>query len=101
LKWLKAHVAARADGVSWSIKPSKLNLGKRVAWTEENIELLCKIGRAVLGGSYPETIEWALPSEDDERYQFLAACAELVQALDIGPSTCGVMIDTCLRMALS
>src|SRR6516162_9880488 len=40
----------------------------------------------VLAGDNPETIEWALPSEDDERYQFLAGCVELVQALDIGPT---------------
>ena len=44
-----------------------------------------KIGEAVLRGDDTETIEWALPSEDDERYQFIAACAELVQALDTGP----------------
>ena len=88
LKWLKAHVAARADGNTWSRvkKPSQLSRGQRIAWTEENIEVLRKIGEAVLGGDDPQTIEWALPSEDDERYQFIAACAELVQALDVGPT---------------
>jgi DNA-directed RNA polymerase len=37
LKWLKAHVAARADGNSWSRdkKPSQLNREQRIAWTEE------------------------------------------------------------------
>ena len=36
LKHLKAHVAACADGTSWSRikKPSDLNLAKRVEWTE-------------------------------------------------------------------
>ena len=85
LKWLKAHVAARADGVNWSIKPSRLSREQRTAWTDENLPLLCKIGRAVLAGDDPKTIQWALPSEEDERYQFIAACAELVQAIDIGP----------------
>jgi Autographiviridae RNA polymerase len=85
LKWLKAHVAARADGVNWSIKPSKLHREQRISWTDENLPLLRKIGEVVLRGDDPETIEWALPSEDDERYQFLAACVELVQAIDTGP----------------
>jgi DNA-directed RNA polymerase len=85
LKWLKAHVAARADGVSWSIKPSKLNFEGRIAWTESNLPLLRKIGEAVLRGDDPTVLEWALPPEDDERYQFIAACVELVQALDVGP----------------
>jgi DNA-directed RNA polymerase len=38
----------------------------------------------VLDGADPESIWWALPA-DDEPYQFLAACAELVEALDKGP----------------
>ena len=88
LKWLKAHVAARADGNTWSRlkKPSHLNREQRIAWTEENLPLLRKIGEAVRRGDDPETIGWALPSEDEERYQFLAGCLELVQALEIGPS---------------
>jgi len=86
LKWLKAHVARSADGASWSIppKPSKLDLAGRIAWTDKNLDLLCKIGKAVLDGADPESIWWALPA-DDEPYQFLAACAELVEALDKGP----------------
>src|SRR5262249_35143910 len=87
LKWLNAHVATRADGNQWSRvkKPSQLNREQRIAWTEENLPLLRKIGDAVLRGDDPETIDWALPSEDDERYQFLAGCVELVQALIAGP----------------
>jgi DNA-directed RNA polymerase len=83
LSWLKVHLAARADGVSWGHepKPSKLNREGRIAWVDANRDLLCKIGSAVLDGADPESIWWALPV-DDEPYQFLAACAELVQAID-------------------
>jgi DNA-directed RNA polymerase len=89
LKWLKGHVARVADGNTWSRvkKPSQLSREQRVAWTDENLPMLRKIGETVLRGDDPQTIEWALPSEDDdERYQFIAACAELVQALDQGPT---------------
>ena len=82
LKYLKAHVAACADGTSWSHapKPGDLNLDKRVEWTETNLPLLRKIGEAVLRGD--DKIKWALPKKP---YQFIAACVELVQALDKGP----------------
>jgi DNA-directed RNA polymerase len=104
LKWLKAHVAARADGVAWSnhtkLRLNELNFEERIAWTDANSELLLKIGRAVLDGDDPATIDWALMRRPDkfkaympglkppkqrpikERFQFLAACAELVQAWD-------------------
>jgi DNA-directed RNA polymerase, mitochondrial len=86
LLWLKANVAARADGVTWSdhqvSRLNELDRDGRVAWTDENLPLLRQIGKAVLDGDDPSTIAWALPK--DEPYQFIAACAELVQALDIG-----------------
>jgi len=86
LQWLKAHVARVADGNTWSRvkKPSQLSREQRIAWTDEkeNSEVLRKIGNAVLHGADPQTIDWALPSEDDERYQFIAACVELVRAND-------------------
>ena len=84
LRWLKAHVAARADGNSWSHikKPSNLDFDGRIAWTEHNLELLRKIGNVVLSRGDPATIAWALPKD---KYQFLAACCELAQALNIGP----------------
>jgi Autographiviridae RNA polymerase len=83
LEYLKAHVAAKADGISWSRekKPSGLDHQGRIAWTEENLSTLLKIGTAVLYGDDPETIKWALPSKDDDRYQFVAGCVELTQAL--------------------
>ena len=95
LLWLKAHVAARADGVAWSDhtgpRLSELDFTERVAWTDANSELLLKIGKAVLDGDDPATLDWALRGPDkgdghpkliDEPIQFLAACAELVQAWD-------------------
>ena len=84
LKWLKAHVAACADGTEWSPakKPSDLNLDNRVEWTETNLPLVRKIGGAVLRGEDCSQIKWALPKKP---YQFIAACVELVQALDNGP----------------
>jgi DNA-directed RNA polymerase len=84
LRWLKAHVAARADGVTWSdhIGPrlNDLNFEDRIAWTDANSQLLLKIGKAVLDLDDPSTIAWALPK--DEPCQFIAACAELAQAWD-------------------
>jgi hypothetical protein len=82
--WLKAHVAARADGVAWSDhtgpRLSELDFAQRVAWTNANSELLLKIGKAVLEGDDPATLDWALPK--GECIQFIAACVELVQAWD-------------------
>jgi DNA-directed RNA polymerase len=85
LRYLKAHVAARADGNKWSPveKPSKFDLAGRVAWTDANLETLRSIGEAVLRGDDPATLAWALPKEP---YQFLAASVELVQALEAGPN---------------
>jgi DNA-directed RNA polymerase len=84
LRWLKAHIARTADGNTWSHdeKPSKFGFDERIAWTDSNLELLRRIGEAVLRGDDPATIAWALPKD---RYQFIAACVELVQALDAGP----------------
>lgn len=79
LLWLKAHVAAKADGNSWSRvkKPSELGFEEWIAWTEENLATLRNVG------SDPVKADWAIP-QDDEPYQFVAACIELVRALDEG-----------------
>jgi DNA-directed RNA polymerase len=84
LKWLKAHVAGTAGDNAWSSvkKPGKFGFDERIAWTDKNIDTLRTVGEAVLRGDDPKTIEWALPKD---RYQFIAACVELVQALDVGP----------------
>jgi DNA-directed RNA polymerase, mitochondrial len=83
LRWLKAHVAAKADGNTWGSnpKPSRLNLEGRIAWTDANIARLTIIGKAVLLGT-PLALD-DLPS--DAPYQFAAACVEFVQALEAGP----------------
>src|SRR5262249_48068960 len=87
LRQLKAHVARCADGNTFSQepKPSRLDLDGRIAWTEENLGTLCDIGEAVLRGDDFARIEYLLPSDDDEPWQFLAACVELAQALKVGP----------------
>jgi DNA-directed RNA polymerase len=84
LKWLKAHVAARADGNAWSPveKPSCLGLEERIAWTDTNLETLRNTGEEVLRGDDPAKLDWAFP---DDPHQFFAACVELVQALNTGP----------------
>jgi hypothetical protein len=90
IRWLKGHVAAKANGNSWSTeeKPGDFDPEKRVAWADDdyNSAVIRKVGEAVLRGHDPATIAWALPKKDKDRYQFAAACAELVQALDKGPT---------------
>jgi DNA-directed RNA polymerase, mitochondrial len=83
LRWLKAHVARTANGCpEWSreARPADLDLAGRIAWTDDNLPMLRQIGEAILRADV--TIAWALPKD---RYQFAAACVELIQALDQGP----------------
>jgi DNA-directed RNA polymerase len=84
LPWLKYHLAGCADGNTWpwsdNRKPSKLGFDDRIAWTDRNLEQLCKIADNVLNRIVPER-RW-LP---DDKIQFLAACVELKQALDTNP----------------
>ena len=61
-------------------KPSELDLDRRVEWAEHNLPLLRQIGEAALRGDDPKEIAWALTME--EPCQFVAACVELVQAID-------------------
>ena len=79
--YLMAHVAARADGVCWGgvvHKPSAFDLDGRKAWTEQHTDRLLRIGKDILAGTDLQPDD--LPSEDDDRYQFAAACLELAQA---------------------
>jgi DNA-directed RNA polymerase len=88
--YLKSHVAGCADGNKWSTteRPSNLDLTGRIAWTDCNFELLRKIGNAVLRGEDdPAQWEWML-RDISNPYSFIAACLELAQALDEGPSFC-------------
>jgi DNA-directed RNA polymerase, mitochondrial len=83
LGWLRIHVAACADGNTWSEvqKPSKLHPHDMQSWTRDNLQILRTIGEAVLRGDDPAAS--LLP--DDKPCQFIAACVELVQAIDAGP----------------
>jgi DNA-directed RNA polymerase, mitochondrial len=85
LQWLKAHVAACANGNKWSTvgKTSDLDFAGRIAWVENNLPCLLKVGTVVLRGDDPSQIEWLLEGIGDP-YQFCAACCELVQAVDEG-----------------
>ena len=82
LPWLKYHAAGCADGNTWSDtkKPSKLDFDGHIAWTDRNLEQLCKIADDLLDGIVPDK-QW-LP---DDPIQFLAACLELKQAIDTTP----------------
>jgi DNA-directed RNA polymerase len=109
----KVHLAACADGNGWSKieRPGNLDFDGRAAWVDEHLSELRSIGEAVLRGDDPATLDWALlrPSEADaisakpsgdlvsvsdpppakgisDPYQFIAACVELTQALELGPS---------------
>jgi DNA-directed RNA polymerase len=82
LKWLKAHVAATADGNKWSLveRPGNLDLDGRVAWTDANLEPLRKIGNAVLQGEDdPAQWEWMLqPDMAETLVTFAKPSADIV-----------------------
>jgi DNA-directed RNA polymerase len=76
--WLKQFVARLADGNTFSdeIKPSRFDLAGRTAWTERNLSKIVDIGAAVLWGDKPDL------NGIDDRFQFAAACAELVGVIE-------------------
>jgi DNA-directed RNA polymerase len=49
---------------------------------DTNLGTIRRIADAVLNGECRSAIEWALPKQ---RYLFVAACVELIRAIDIGP----------------
>ena len=66
-------------------RPGNLDLANRIAWTNDNLELLRKFGIAVLrGDADPTQWDWLLHDMGDA-YQFAAGCVELTQALDQRP----------------
>jgi DNA-directed RNA polymerase len=82
--WLRAHVANKADGNSWSDvpKPSRGNWNNRIKWTSKNYATLLAIGEAVLSGKQSPVV---LPTK--EPVAFLAACVELAQMKRSHPGT--------------
>ena len=76
IRYLKAHVAARACGWKHSDhpKPDKLNLQGRIDWTERHLGGLLRIGECILT---EQSLEAGDLPEEDECYQFAAACVEL------------------------
>ena len=84
-RWLKSHIAGKADGCAWSDdkKPSRLNFEKRLAWFERQKDRLRTIGKAVFEGMPLAPDD--LPPKGEDRLQFAAACCELYQALEVGP----------------
>jgi DNA-directed RNA polymerase len=77
---LKQYVAACAD--KWDgakSRPSTGNRKERIAWTDANLPRLLSVAEAVLNGE-------AIPKLPKKPVRFLAACLELKQALEIGPS---------------
>ena len=78
---LMAHAAARADGVVWEgvpHKPSAYDLEGRAAWAKQNIDRLRRIGEDIIAANDLKSDD--LPSDDDDRYQFAAACVKIAQA---------------------
>jgi DNA-directed RNA polymerase len=85
LRWLKIH-AANCAGVD------KVSIDERLAWVDENIERVLRVGRAPLDNMRDW---WDIK---DTAVQFLAACIELAQAIDSGDpehykSTLPVTVD--------
>lgn len=73
LWWLKVHTANCGD----FDKVSKKSFEDRVAWVDQNINLIR------FSAQYPmEALWW---TSADKPFLFLAACMELVAALDVGP----------------
>jgi DNA-directed RNA polymerase len=85
LPWLKSHLAGTADGVSWGHhpKPGDLGFDERIAWVDANVGTIRRVAGAVLNGEHRSAIEWALPKKP---YLFVAACVELIRAIDTGPT---------------
>jgi DNA-directed RNA polymerase, mitochondrial len=78
LPWLKAHVAGLADDET--VEPSKFGFRQRIEWVDANIARLRRVGEAVLLGEVPE-----MSQSIDKPVQYMAACAELTRAIDVGP----------------
>jgi DNA-directed RNA polymerase len=78
LKWLKVHVANRADSDDLGCEGiSKRPFDERVRWVDEHLENIKNITVAPL-----RDIRW---TKADKPFLFLAACFELTEAIAKGP----------------
>jgi DNA-directed RNA polymerase len=75
LHWLKVHLASTGDFGKVSKKPFE----DRVAWVDENLEMIERVAKAPR-----DTVEWW--SKADKPFMFVAACLELSAALKQGDS---------------
>jgi DNA-directed RNA polymerase len=74
VSWLAVHIANVGD----FDKISKQSLDARIAWVEDNSENLYQVGRDPIA-----TFDYW--SKADKPFQFLAACHELANYMDVGP----------------
>lgn len=88
IKWLKIHVAncgafkiEGADGKKVGI--DKKSFEERIEWTDANLSRLAALVEDPMGTSTPSSdgISWV---EADKPFLFLAACRELISALNTG-----------------
>ena len=78
LKWLKVHVANRADSNDLGCEGiSKRPFDERVQWVDDNLEQIKNITVAPL-----KECQW---TKADKPFLFLAACFELTEAIAKGP----------------
>jgi DNA-directed RNA polymerase, mitochondrial len=91
--WLKVHVANCSGGldVHWgNVRLAEHSFGERVAWVDRHIAALAGIGRTALSLARGEGDLAALEGDlgkvkKKKRLQFVAACIELAQAIEVGP----------------
>lgn len=74
VSWLAVHIANLGD----FNKISKQSLDDRIAWVEDNSQTLYQVGTDPIA-----TFDYW--SKADKPFQFLAACHELANYMDIGP----------------
>jgi DNA-directed RNA polymerase len=75
--WLKIYTATTGDFDRISKRP----LAERMCWIEQNVDKI----HAAADRPF-DTFEWWSRAGKKKKYQFLAACRELSQALRVGPA---------------
>jgi len=89
---LPACRTARAVAISRTVTRSDLGFEERISWVDQDIGTIRCVAEAVKNGEHISAIAWALPRKEKKphefknHWQFIAACVELIQAIDAGPS---------------